>query len=257
MLTVDFARLRLRPGTRVLDLGCGAGRHAFECYRRGARVVALDTSAADLAEVNRMFAAMAGAGEVAPGGTATALRGDARRLPFPDGAFDVVIISEVLEHVPDDREVIAELTRVLRPDGTVAVTVPRWWPERVCWALSDAYHRVEGGHVRIYRRRQLLSRLRAAALVPRGSHHAHALHSPYWWLKCLFGPDNDGALPVRLYHRMLVHDIMRRPWWTRTAERLLNPVVGKSLVVYLDKGAGALDASRPRPGTFAEPGPAA
>jgi SAM-dependent methyltransferase len=235
VLTVDFERLGLRPGARVLDLGCGAGRHAFECYRRGARVVAVDMKADEVAEVNTMFAAMAEAGEVAPGGTAIAVRGDARRLPFPDGAFDLVIISEVLEHVPDDREVITELTRVLRPNGTVAVTVPRWWPERICWALSDAYHEVEGGHVRIYRRRQLLSRLRDAALVPRGSHHAHALHSPYWWLKCLFGPDNERALLPRLYHKLLVHDIMRRPWWTRTTERLLNPIVGKSLVIYLEK----------------------
>jgi SAM-dependent methyltransferase len=198
-------------------------------------VVALDLSESDIGEVNAMFAAMAESGEVAAGGAAVALRGDARRLPFPDGAFDVVIISEVLEHVHDDRQVIAELTRVLRADGTVAVTVPRWWPERVCWALSDAYHQVEGGHIRIYRRRQLLSRLRAAALVPRGSHHAHALHSPYWWLKCLFGVDNDRALLPRLYHRLLVHDIMRRPWWTRTTDRLLNPLLGKSLVIYLEK----------------------
>jgi SAM-dependent methyltransferase len=235
MLTVDFARLRLEPGAWALDLGCGAGRHAFECYRRGAHVVAVDLSESDLTGVNRMFAAMAQAAEAGAGGSATALRADARRLPFRDGVFDVVIVSEVLEHVPDDREVIAELSRVLRPDGAAAVTVPRWWPERICWALSDAYHQVEGGHIRIYRRRELLSRLRAAALVPRDSHHAHALHSPYWWLKCLFGPDNDRALLPRLYHRLLVHDIMRRPWWTRAIERLLNPVVGKSLVVYLEK----------------------
>ena len=90
--------------------------------------------------------------------------GDAYRLPFPDGAFDVVVISEVLEHIPDDRDAIAELDRVLRPGGTLAVTVPRWWPERICWALSDAYHQVEGGHIRIYRRRQLLGRLRERSL---------------------------------------------------------------------------------------------
>ena len=235
MLTVDFDRLAIGAGDRVLDLGCGAGRHAFECYRRGARVVALDHSATDVAQVADMLAAMREAGETIEGASAVAVRADAHRLPFPDGVFDVVILSEVLEHIPDDRSAIAEANRVLRPGGTLAVTVPRWWPERVCWALSDAYHQVEGGHIRIYRRGQLLSRLHDADLVARGTHHAHALHSPYWWLRCLFGTDNEQAVLPRLYHKMLVHDIMHHPWWTRTAERLLNPVLGKSLVIYLGK----------------------
>jgi SAM-dependent methyltransferase len=228
VLTVDFARLPIEPGARVLDLGCGGGRHAFECYRRGAWVVAVDMNAGDLAEVAEMFAAMGSAGEAGPAGCAVAVRGDAHSLSFVDDAFDVVILSEVLEHIPDDGRVIAEAVRVLRPGGTLAVTVPRWWPERVCWALSESYHRVEGGHVRIYRRRQLLSRLRAAALAPQGSHHAHALHSPYWWLRCVFGD-------APRYHRLLVHDIMHRPWWTRWPDRVLNPVLGKSLVLYLRK----------------------
>ena len=235
MLTVDFTRLGIRPGDRVLDLGCGAGRHAFECYRRGARVVALDHSESDTVAVAGLLAAMREAGETVDGGAAVAVRADAHRLPFPDGSFDVVILSEVLEHIPDDRGAIAEANRVLRAGGTLAVTVPRWWPERICWALSDAYHANEGGHVRIYRRGQLLSRLRDADLVARSTHHAHALHSPYWWLRCLFGTENDMAVLPRLYHRMLVYDIMRRPWWTRTAERLLNPIAGKSLVIYLGK----------------------
>ena len=48
MLTVDFDRLGLRPGDRVLDMGCGAGRHAFEMYRRGADVIAFDQDADEL-----------------------------------------------------------------------------------------------------------------------------------------------------------------------------------------------------------------
>jgi SAM-dependent methyltransferase len=204
-------------------------------------VVALDLNAKDLADVSAMFAAMAAAepaeGGAPAGALALAVRGDAYHLPFPDGAFDVVIASEILEHIPDDRAAMAEAMRVLRPGGRLVVTVPRYWPERVCWALSDAYHQVEGGHVRIYRRRQLSARLRSAGAIERGSHHAHALHSPYWWLKCAFGTDNEQALPVRLWHKMLVHDIMRGPWWTRRTERLLNPVLGKSLVLYLEKPA--------------------
>ena len=237
MLTVNFGQLGLRAGDRVLDLGCGGGRHAFECFRRGARVVALDLNATDLSAVKGMFYAMRAAGEVPETALAMAVRGDAYHLPFPDGAFDVVIASEILEHIPRDHDAIAEAVRVLRPGGRLAVTVPRWWPERVCWALSDAYHEVEGGHVRIYRGDELVTRLEDAKLVATGTHHAHALHSPYWWLKCLFGTDNDRVLPVRLYHQLLVYDIMRGPWWTRRTEQLLNPVLGKSLVLYLVKPA--------------------
>jgi SAM-dependent methyltransferase len=242
VLTVDFARFPLEPGDRVLDLGCGAGRHAFEVYRRGARVVAVDRSAEEIAQVRDMFGAMKLAGEAPEGASAIAVRSDALRLPFPDGSFDKVIISEVLEHIPADAHAISEVARVVKPGGLIAVTVPRWWPEKVCWALSDAYHEVEGGHVRIYKRRELLGRLRRAGLRPRGTHHAHALHAPYWWLKCAFGVDNGDARLPRLYHRFLVYDIMRRPAWTRLTERLLNPLCGKSFVVYLAKSPDGLGA---------------
>jgi hypothetical protein len=83
-----------------------------------------------------------------------------------------------------------ELARVLAPGGLLAVTVPRWGPELVCWALSSAYHEVEGGHVRIYRGSELRRRLAAQGLEPVGAHHAHGLHAPYWWLKCAVGVDD-------------------------------------------------------------------
>ncbi|MFH8724513.1 class I SAM-dependent methyltransferase [Streptomyces termitum] len=235
MLTVDFTRFPLAPGDRVLDLGCGAGRHAFECYRRGAQVVALDRNGEEIREVATWFAAMKEAGEAPAGATATAMEGDALNLPFPDESFDVVIISEVMEHIPDDKGVLAEMVRVLKPGGRIAITVPRYGPEKVCWALSDAYHEVEGGHIRIYKADELLAKIRQAGLRPYGTHHAHALHAPYWWLKCAFGVDNDKALPVRAYHKLLVWDIMKKPALTRITEQLLNPVVGKSFVAYATK----------------------
>ena len=235
MLTVDFDRLGLRPGDRALDLGCGAGRHAFEMFRRGADVVAFDQDADGLAGVLDLFGAMREAGEAPTGAEADIKQGDALALPFPDGEFDRVVAAEILEHIPEDTAAIAELVRVLRPGGTVAVTVPRWMPERVCWALSDAYHANEGGHVRIYTRRGLVAKLEAAGLVHEGGHHAHALHSPYWWLKCLVGVEKEDHPLVEAYHRLLVWDIVRKPLLTRVAERALDPLVGKSLVVYLRK----------------------
>jgi len=240
VLTVDFTRFAIAPGERVLDLGCGFGRHAFEAYRRGAHVVAVDRSQDEVEQVTAMFRAMAAEGEGPPGNVARAVRADLLSLPFPDASFDVVMASEVLEHVPADELAIAEIARVVRPGGRVAVTVPRYWPERVCWALSREYHDVAGGHVRIYRGDVLADRLRRAGLEPGGSHHAHALHSPYWWLNCALGKE---SLPSRAYHQVLVWDIMRKPLVTRLAEQLLNPMLGKSLVMYAEKPADAGVAS--------------
>jgi len=143
----------------------------------------------------------------------------------------------VLEHIPDDRRAIAELVRVLRRGGTMAVTVPRWFPELICWALSEDYHTVPGGHVRIYRLSELVRRLRAGGLDPYATHHAHGLHAPYWWLKCAVGVRDDEHRLVRAYHRLLVWDITAGSPVTRVPDALLNPLIGKSAVVYLRKSA--------------------
>ena len=237
MLTCDYDRLGLVAGDRLLDLGCGFGRHAYEAARRGADVVALDAGLDEVLGVAAVFAAMAEQGELADGTEVATVQGDGYRLPFPDGAFDRVICSEVLEHLHDDRAAMAELARVLRDGGTMAVTVPRFGPELVNWALSDEYHGVEGGHVRIYRRSQLLDRLRGAGLEVTGTGHAHGLHSPYWWLRCAVGTTDEAHRLVRAYHRLLVKDIVEAPRATRLADRALSPLIGKSVVVYLRRPA--------------------
>lgn len=237
MLTVDFDRLGIGPGVKVIDVGCGAGRHSFEAYRRGADVVAFDQNAADLNDVDEILQAMKEQGEVPASATAETVKGNALDLPYDDGTFDRVIASEILEHVPEDDRAIAELVRVLKPGGLLAITVPRWLPERVCWALSDEYHANEGGHVRIYRAHALRDKVSAHGLRFTHTHHAHALHSPFWWLKCAVGTENSDHPAVKAYHQLLVWDMVSRPWLTRAAETLLNPVIGKSVALYFEKPA--------------------
>jgi SAM-dependent methyltransferase len=237
MLTVRYHWLGLRPGERLLDFGCGGGRHTFEAMKRGGVVTALDMDSEALAGAAAWVTAMLQEDKetAGSGGQGHVVKGDGTSLPFPDGSFDRVIAAEVLEHVPDDTVVLAELARVLRPGGVIAVTVPRYYPEGLNWALSEEYHRVAGGHVRIYRRRQLCNRLRGAGLRPYRQHHAHALHSPYWWLRCAIGPDADDNGAVRAYHRFLVWDITAATPVTRWPDTVLNPVLGKSIVVYARK----------------------
>ena len=237
MLTIRFAELAelgLPPGSLVLDAGAGFGRHAFEFARRGHRVVALDDAASEVEGTRDTFAAMVQAGEVEEKSYVGALRGDATALPFADGTFDAVVTSEVLEHIPDDTGALGELTRVLRTGGVLAATVPTWLPEKINWMLSDDYHApaAPGGHVRIYSATELKAKMRAAGLRVAATHHAHALHSPYWWLKCAVGVNDDDHPLVRRYRQFLEWDIVRQPRSTAVAERLLSPVLGKSLVLY-------------------------
>jgi SAM-dependent methyltransferase len=249
MLTVDYDRLGVEPGDRLLDLGAGFGRHAFEAFRRGATAIAVDVAQQELVSCSNTFAAMAGAGESPPGAAAASVRASALRLPFAPAGFDRIIASEVLEHIDADGAALTELARVLRPGGTIAVTVPGWLSETVCWKLSDSYHApaAPGGHVRIYSGEVLRSRLRQAGLEPFRSGRAHGLHTPYWWLRCAVGVGNDRHPLVRAYHRALVWDIVKRPLVTRLADRALSVLVAKSVVVYARRAATACDPAR-RPG---------
>ncbi len=237
MLTIRFDELRLRADDAVLDVGSGFGRHVYECARRGARVVALDHAADEVIETRNTLAAMVTAGEITPDRLIGVLRGDARSLPFPDDTFDVVITSEVLEHIQDDVAAIAEMVRVLKAGGRFAATVPARFPETINWKLSDDYYapKAAGGHVRIYSRTELTAKLRAAGLTVDGYHRAHALHSPYWWLRCAVGPQNEQHPAVVKYRKLLEWEIVNQPLSGRLAERALAPVLGKSSVHYATK----------------------
>jgi SAM-dependent methyltransferase len=235
MLTVDFDRLGLQPGERLLDMGCGGGRHAFAGLRRGATVVALDYSEGDLKDVRGVVGAMLEADEVPAGTEWGTVNGDALNLPFADASFDVIVASEVLEHLWATEWAMAELVRVLRPGGRMAVTVPSELPERLCWALDRGYHDVPGGHVRIFKRKDLEARLIRAGLTLRGRDRCHGLHSPYWWIRCAGGVNHPDRFVARHYHQILVKQITDNPGWLEAVDRVLNPVIGKSLVVYTER----------------------
>ena len=232
MLSLDFERAGITAGCRVLDLGCGTGRHAFAAWKNGAAVVAFDRAIEDLRGVATLSAAMLEAGEVASidGGV---LAGDACFLPFADQSFDVVVASEIFEHLHDDAAAMSECARVLRTGGVFVVTVPRAGPEAMNWLLSKDYHTSEGGHVRIYRRAQLRSRLRAVGFFEVAREYRHGLHSPYWWLRCALGVNRPERRVVAAYHRLLVWEIVRQPRALQILAKLLDPLIGKSIVVYL------------------------
>ncbi len=232
MLTIDFERFGMKDGDRILDLGCGVGRHVITSYTlKNVQAVGVDLCHADLLTAKERFTQEF----EEPTNTEKSFGlsvGNALSLPFPDNTFDRVICSEVLEHIPDYKSVLKEIRRIMKPGGVLAASVPRYFPEWICWKLSEDYHNEEGGHIRIFREDELRSAIEDEGLACFGKHGAHALHVPYWWLQCLFWSKRETSKIVKAYHRLLVWDLLNKPWITQAVDKVLNPVLGKSVVMY-------------------------
>lgn len=155
------------PSTLVVDVGCGRGYYLgyYAALGQG-RIVGLERDA--------RTAALARAA-LAPHSAAHVVIGDATALPFADASVDGVVMSEVLEHVDDDRRALAEAARVLRHGGVVALTVPHarypwlWDPvNRTRASLGSAPVRrgpfagIWAGHVRLYEADGLAALARAS-----------------------------------------------------------------------------------------------
>jgi SAM-dependent methyltransferase len=238
MITVDYNILGIRDGEKVLDVGCGEGRHSFRaCEETNCTVCALDIDRENLAKTKYMFHLMEADGKCR--GRWFALRGDATRLPLKDAHFDRVICSEVLEHIPDDHEAVLELKRVLKDEGRLAVSVPTYFSETIYWKISRDYSHQPGGHVRKYRAREITALLEEHGFHVYATRHKHALHTFYWFLRCLFGINREKAVIPALYHRFLVWDIKTKAKPIRFLENLLNPLIAKSIVVYAEKNTGS------------------
>ena len=250
LLTVDLERLRVAPGDLLLDAGCGEGRHCFGALERGARVVGLDLDRDSLRRGGRPLRAR---GRELGGRLAGVLQGDAFALPFRDGTFDRVICAEVMEHVHDYRAAARELARVLRAGGRLAVTIPTATSERLYLRLGDDYFESPGGHIRIFRPRELARALAAAGLRCEGAGFAHGLHTPYWALRSIVGLNGaDSSRLVRAYRFFLIRGAVSRAI-DRLEKRVLNWICPKSVILYACKpspraGAQRGEAERSRQG---------
>ena len=233
MQTIRFKNLNLSNDEFLLDMGCGEGRHSIGAYiETQANILGLDLSMKDLKIAQNRLNDFdtSNIKSVCQFGEA-----DIVSIPLLDSSLDAVICSEVLEHVNSPQESIKELIRVLKPGGVLALSVPRYMPELICWKLSKEYSKTPGGHVRIFKHQQLKKLGINNGLEYQSFHWAHGLHSPYWWLQCLFWKTKETSHIVNLYHKLLVWDLMKKPLLTKIFEAILQPLIGKSLVMYFKK----------------------
>lgn len=234
MLTVNFNLLPVDNGNRVLDVGCGEGRHSYEvCRLNHCALCSLDMDFQCVRKTRYVLLHMDS--QRVSKGYWNVMRADALSLPFKDASFDRIICSEVLEHVADDEQGIRELVRVLKPGGAMAITVPTYLTETVYWALDQDYYNHPGGHVRKYKTRELSHSLARNHLAIYAIHHEHAFHSIYWLLRCIFRLKNEQARIPALYFKLLEWHILTRSRFISLMERIFNFVFPKSVVIYARK----------------------
>ena len=233
MNTIKYNNLNLTEGQLMLDMGCGEGRHSIGALlETSATIVGMDLSFEDL-KIAQSRLKDFDTSELST--SCTFGIGNINDIPFEDSSLDAVICSEVLEHVDSPNESVKELVRVLKPGGVMALSVPRYLPELICWKLSKEYSKTPGGHVRIFKHKELKNLAISNGLEYQSFHWAHGLHSPYWWLQCLFWKTKENSFLIRQYHKLLVWDLMKKPLFTKILESILQPLIGKSLVVYFRK----------------------
>lgn len=150
-------RLGLPEQARILDAGCGSGRNMVELAHYGM------VTGVELSGTSVGLARERGVGEV--------LEGSVMDMPFDEGAFDLTVSLDVIEHLEDDVGALRELRRVTRLGGALLVTVPAYQ-----WLWSG--HDVVNQHHRRYSRRTLLAAAESAGWRLESSAHFNSLLLP-------------------------------------------------------------------------------
>jgi SAM-dependent methyltransferase len=210
-----ISKFRLPPNAEILDVGTSTGSNLRLLRDLGfAHVTGVDQSPEAI-----RFCASKGLGLVR--------LGDIRALEFPDQRFDLVLATDVIEHVDDDVGALQELRRVLKPGGYLLLTVPAF---RFLWGLQDEVSH----HKRRYSLGNLLKTLRVAELLAREHFYFNYLLFPLILAaRCLMRifkirVESEGMINARWLNRVL-GAVFR--FDVRTAPLIWPPIGVSALVV--------------------------
>ena len=233
MLTFDFNRININPEGTMLDLGCGEGRHIFGVMEKfpDLKCIGLDPH---IESLDKAFEGLKFLESISNTKTSF-LSGSAYSLPFCDDSFDLVVCSEVLEHLHDYKDAIKEINRVLKPGGQFLASVPAEFPEKICWLLSEAYQNQPGGHLRIFKKNELIKEVAEHNFSFESSQRFHSIHSAYWWLRCLFWKSQESNIIIKGYKKILERHILKKPFFLDSIDKFFNPILGKSIAFYFVK----------------------
>ncbi len=165
MFTRYITKLTLKQNASILDVGTSSGTNLRMLKSLGFT----NFKGVDISPLAAQIAKDKGLGNVDIG--------DICKLPYPDNQFDLILATDIIEHVDDDLLALQELRRVLKPHGTILLTVPAF-PS--LWGLQD----IVSHHKRRYRKTQLIEKLMATDLHPTTMYHFnYLLFLPIWMMR--------------------------------------------------------------------------
>ena len=231
METFKFNSLNLKKIKKVIDVGCGNGRHlkslGFKLTK--AEIIGIDQSEEEIKKLKEELEFSS----CKNNNSYKFINGDVRKMDVLDSSQDLVICSEVLEHVPNFEDVLEECYRILKPGAVMLISVPSYFPESLCWKFSKKYKQTPGGHIRIFKKNFLKERFTALNLKLFKYHREHALHSIYWILRARNNMEESNFL--KSFHGLLVKQMFGQAKLSLALEKFLNPFFGKSECFYLRK----------------------
>jgi 2-polyprenyl-3-methyl-5-hydroxy-6-metoxy-1,4-benzoquinol methylase len=168
-----FRGMPISSTDTVVDVGCGDGGNSLFCMKRGAHVTAIDVDPQVIAGIQRRLAAE-------PVGTFATLLSDGNPLPLADAVATRVICTEVLEHVDDPQQLLAELVRVGKPGARYLLSVPDALQENLQKHVAPPSYFQKPNHVRIIEREQFARMIEDAGLIVE-EHTQYGFFWSIWW----------------------------------------------------------------------------